>query len=151
MITVLLGPYSQLRTTLEELAQSTITDASRLRRMIRDLQRRTVQVLSETIEAAPTTEARSMTTTTPGFARPSDGDQPLEEERGEQPVSSSAQAEGELRQAEQAAPRFEVDGPGDRLTEESVMPGSDEATEKEQVDVLSTDCEDDEMLGFDDD
>ncbi|GAA5868078.1 hypothetical protein JCM3774_001010 [Rhodotorula dairenensis] len=140
----------ELRTTLEDLAQSTIADASKLRRMMRELQQRTVQVLSETIDAASTTEARSTPTPPlPVPARLGDREQQRHDHDEREPQSSPAQADGHSWQVTgRGALKVEAPaGPSDRLTAETTMPQDDEAGEG--IDAPVTD--EDEMLGFDDD
>ena len=129
--------FSQLRTTLKELAQSTITDASKLRRMMRELQQQTVQVLSETIHTASRTTAAADSPQTPASAV---GEQ---SQHNECPHKfDPPQTDEELSNAAEDALKLD-DGAGATADEPMVALG-EEGDAHELMD-------DEEMLGFDDD
>ncbi|GAA5958826.1 hypothetical protein JCM8115_000366 [Rhodotorula mucilaginosa] len=129
----------ELRTTLKELAQSTITDASKMRRMMRELQQQTVQVLSETIDAASTTAAAD-SITPPASAAGRGQEQPQHDERPHR--SDPPQTDEELSNAAEDALKLDDEAEG---MEDEPMVASEEEGDVQLI------ADDEEMLGFDDD
>jgi hypothetical protein len=110
-----------------------------MRRMMRELQQQTVQILSETIDAASTTAAAD-SITPPASAAGRGQEQPQHDERPHR--SDPPQTDEELSNAAEDALKLDDEAEG---MEDEPMVASEEEGDVQLM------ADDEEMLGFDDD
>ncbi|GAA5984307.1 hypothetical protein JCM10908_006137 [Rhodotorula pacifica] len=164
----------ELRTTLKELAESTLTDASKMRKMMRELQLQTVQVLSETIEitamasgaSSPTATATAIGAlgrSTPPMSAQHQGHRPVEarsgpDKRQQHDSQNSMPPQQDDEPREDNEPREDAGdaalGQVEELPVEQLAGSMHHLQDDDAVSPAGEDADDEhdeEMLGFDDD